>query len=226
MKPPALSRDQVRDVDRRAVEEFQMPSIILMENAGRGAADVLESAGIDGPVLVCAGKGNNAGDGFVIGRHLENRGYDVSVLLFCDPESLKGDAEINHRILQAAGTPQEVWGDEFDVSRLNQRLAGANWIVDALLGTGIKGELREPFKTIIATVNQSHAKVLAVDLPSGMDCDTGKPLGECVQADVTVSFVARKLGFDAPEAQNLTGEVHVVDIGVPKCAIPELERGE
>jgi len=216
----AFSRDEVRDVDRRAVEEFHMPSIVLMENAGRGAAEVLESAGIAGPVLICAGKGNNGGDGFVIARHLENRGFGVCVLLFSNPESLKGDAEINFEILMAAGTPVEVWGDEFVAARLTERLAGADWIVDALLGTGTKGEIREPFAAIIDAINQSPAKVLAVDLPSGMDCDTGQPLGVCIKANATATFVAPKLGFNSPAAANLTGEVHVVDIGVPRIAIP------
>jgi NAD(P)H-hydrate epimerase len=214
-----LSRDQVRDVDRRAVEDFNMPSILLMENAGRGAADVLESQGIHGPIVICAGKGNNGGDGFVMARHLENRGHDVSVLLFCGPEKLQGDAAVNFQILTAAKTPFEVWGAEVNADKLSDRLRGAEWIVDALLGTGAKGEIREPFVSIIEAINQASAKVLAVDLPSGMDCDTGKPLGVCIKADATATFVARKIGFDAPGAANLTGSVHVVEIGVPRCAL-------
>ena len=91
----AMSREEVRAVDRRAVAEYKMPSILLMENAGRGAVEVLEAAGMAGPVVVCAGKGNNAGDGFVIARHLENRRHVVRVLLFCEPADLKGDAAIN-----------------------------------------------------------------------------------------------------------------------------------
>jgi NAD(P)H-hydrate epimerase len=220
-----MSRNQVRDVDRRAVEVYKMPSVILMENAGRGAADVLESAGISGPIVICAGKGNNGGDGFVMARHLENRGYNARVLLFCEPEALRGDAEINYQILKAAHAPLDVWGSELSERDLSERLNAADWIVDALLGTGTQGEIREPFCTIIQAINRSTAKVLAVDLPSGMDCDTGRSLGVCIKADVTATFVARKIGFDAPEASNLTGEVHVVDIGVPRCAITEPKGG-
>ncbi|MCA9070556.1 MAG: NAD(P)H-hydrate epimerase, partial [Planctomycetaceae bacterium] len=203
MIPQVMSREQVRDVDRRAVDEFKMPSLLLMENAGRGAAEVLMSAGIAGPVLVCAGKGNNGGDGFVIARHLENHGHEVHVLLFSDPEQLQGDAEINYRILEAAKTPVEVWVKEFPTEQLTEkltdRLRSADWIVDALLGTGMRGEVRAPFDAIIRAINQSSARVLAVDLPSGMDCDTGDPLGVCIQAELTATFVARKKGFENPE---------------------------
>ncbi len=223
MRSQPLSREQVRDVDLRAVEDFYMPSILLMENAGRGAAEVLESQGINGPILICAGKGNNGGDGFVMARHLENRGHEVRVLLFCDPKTLKGDAAINFQILEAANTPLEVWAAKVGATPLSKRLRGADWIVDALLGTGTQGEIRDPFATIIQAINQSSAKVLAVDLPSGMDCDTGQPLGPCVKADVTATFVARKIGFDAPGASNLTGVVHVVDIGVPRCILTNVE---
>ncbi len=225
MPSPSMTRTQVRDVDRRAVEDYQMPSLLLMENAGRGAVDVLEQSGIGGPVVVCAGKGNNGGDGFVIARHLENRGHEVRVLLFAEPDSLQGDAEINFRILKAAGTPIEALGPDVEMDQVAGRFQGADWIVDALLGTGTKGEIREPFSMIIKAINHSPARVLAVDLPSGMDCDTGRALGECVRANLTATFVARKIGFDAPNASNLTGEVHVVDIGVPRRAISETLGG-
>ncbi len=219
----AMSRDEVRDIDRRAVADYKMPSLLLMENAGRGAAEVLEAAGIAGPVVVCAGKGNNGGDGFVIARHLENRGREVRVLLFCNPADLQGDAAVNFQILAAAQTPVDVLGADFTDEELTGPLSGAGWIVDALLGTGTKGEIREPFGRIIQAINRSAAKVLAVDLPSGMDCDTGEPLGECIRADLTATFVARKVGFDQPGASNLTGEVRVVDIGVPRRALGDFE---
>lgn len=214
----AMSREQVRAVDRIAIERFHIPGVVLMENAGRGAADVLTSLGIDGPVAICCGKGNNGGDGFVIARHLENRGVDVRVLLFCDPESLTGDAEINYRIANASRTPLRILRDDVD-DTLTHELQHCDWIVDALLGTGAKGSLRDPFPRIIAAINQSPAKVLAVDLPSGMDCDTGEPLGCCVKADHTATFVARKLGFENAASREFTGEVHVIDIGVPATVL-------
>lgn len=214
-----LSRDEVRDVDRRAVEDFGMPGIVLMENAGRGAAELLARLGIDGRVAVCAGRGNNGGDGFVIARHLEIRGFDVHVLLFADPQSLEGDAATNFHILCAAGTPVSQWHPDVDPDRLLQDLSSGAWIVDALLGTGMKGTVREPLATVIKAINAADVPVLAVDLPSGLDCDTGQPLGACVQAAHTATFVARKLGFDAKGAKKFTGEVHVIDIGVPRLLL-------
>jgi NAD(P)H-hydrate epimerase len=208
--PRALTREQVRDVDRNAIETYGMLGLVLMENAGRNAAELLCSLGINGRVVVCCGHGNNGGDGFVIARHLERAGVDVRVLL-CSPENtVSGDAAANLRILQRAHTPIVLppfdWGKE---------LAVTDWIVDALLGTGTKGALREPFVTALSAINQSGSKVLAVDLPSGLDCDTGLPLGGCVRADHTATFVARKVGFDVPGASQWTGQVHVLDIGVP-----------
>src|SRR5881409_833004 len=103
-----LSRDEVRELDRRAISEFGMPGVVLMENAGRGAAELLVSLGIHGRVLICCGKGNNGGDGFVIARHLGNRGVPVRLGLFCRPEELSGDAATNYRIIAKAGLPVEV----------------------------------------------------------------------------------------------------------------------
>ena len=214
----AMSRDQVRDVDRRALEQFRMPSLLLMENAGRGAAQRLEQLGVSGQVVICAGKGNNGGDGFVIARHLENHGHNVRVLLFSSPDGLEGDALTNYRILEAACTPLAVISPDVQ-NTVPRVLAEADWIVDALLGTGTRGQVREPFSTAIRQINESGRKVLAVDLPSGLDCDTGEPLGCCVRADHTVTFVARKIGFDRPGAADLVGAVHVVDIGVPRAAL-------
>jgi NAD(P)H-hydrate epimerase len=219
MSTRRMSRDEVRAIDRRAIEELGLPGIVLMENAGRGATDVLVSLGIDGTVVICAGKGNNAGDGFVIARHLEIRSVPVCVLLFCDPDQLQGDAAIAYRVLEKSGTSIRCVKSPIDTAQLDKELAEADWIVDALLGTGIKNEVREPFATVIERINAAGRKVLAIDLPSGLDCDSGKPLGSCIHADHTVTFVARKIGFDAPTAQEWTGPVHVVDIGVPRILV-------
>jgi NAD(P)H-hydrate epimerase len=224
--PRSLTREQVRDVDARAIREYGLPGLVLMENAGRGAAELIIRIGIAGPVIVCAGKGNNGGDGFVIARHLELRGIGVSVLLFCQPSDLTGDAAINYRVLDVARVPIVVLGAAPSAADLDARLSAADWIVDSLLGTGTKGTIREPFLTAIGVINRAGRKVLAVDLPSGMDCDTGQPLGACVRADHTATFVARKIGFDAPGAEQFTGQVHVVDIGVPKRLLMDILGAE
>jgi len=217
----SLTRDEVREIDRRAIEEYGLPGIVLMENAGRGAAELLHGLDPRASVAIVCGKGNNAGDGFVIARHLENLGHAVRLLLACEPPEFHGDAAIAWRVVEragipairlAAGTPAE-W---------ERALAGAAWIVDALLGTGASGAPRGAIATAIEAVNAariSGAKVFAVDLPSGLDCDTGTASGACVRADVTATFVARKVGFDAPAAAPLLGAVHVVGIGAPRTLL-------
>ena len=220
-----MSRDEVRDVDLRAINEFGLPGVVLMENAGRGCVDWLVELGVDGKVVVCAGKGNNGGDGFVIARHLENRGYDVRVLLFANPETLRGDARINYQVIDRAQTPIRVLDDSLPENKLesvvSEELAQADWIIDALLGTGTSGSLRQPFPAIINAINQTSASTMAIDLPSGQDCDTGLPVDPgtpvAVKADFTATFVARKIGFENPSAKEFTGEVRVIDIGVPQA---------
>ena len=216
MKP--LTRAEVRDVDRRAIEEFGLPGIVLMENAGRNAATLLHERVPLANVAIACGKGNNAGDGFVMARHLTNLGHHVRLLLACDPAEYRGDAAINWGVVEKAGivatvlatTSREEW---------ERALAGADWIVDALLGTGATGAPRGAIATAIEAVNavaaREHAGVFGVDLPSGLDCDTGLAPGVCVRANVTGTFVARKVGFDQPAAAQWLGEVHVLDIGVP-----------
>jgi NAD(P)H-hydrate epimerase len=211
----SLSRDEVRDVDRRAIEELGLPGIVLMENAGRGAAELLIELGVDGPVAIVAGKGNNGGDGFVIARHLAIRGFDARVFLFADPHELAGDALVNYRVLSAARFPIRDCSGAPDSQSWQDELGSCSWIVDALLGTGTRGTVREPFGSAIEHINASGVRVLAVDLPSGLDCDTGQPLGPCIRAAHTATFVAAKRGFEAPGASAYTGRVHVIGIGVP-----------
>ena len=218
MKP--LSRAEVRDVDRRAIEEFGLPGIVLMENAGRNAALLLHERAPAARIAIVCGKGNNAGDGFVMARHLANLGHDVRLLLACDPAEYRGDAAINWGVVAKMGLPAEVL---VAASRdaWERALAGADWIVDALLGTGATGAPRDSIATAIESVNavaaREQAGVLAVDLPSGLDCDTGMAAGECIRAALTATFVAPKVGFDRPEAREWLGEVHVLDIGAPRA---------
>jgi NAD(P)H-hydrate epimerase len=222
----SLSRHEVRDVDRRAIADFGLPGIVLMENAGRNAAALLLQLGASGPIAIACGKGNNAGDGFVIARHLENMGLMPRLLLAAAPDDYTGDAAINDGvaarsglpILPLADAPQAIW---------EEQLSGTGWIVDALLGTGCTSAARGSIATAIEAINavrsRGTARVFAVDLPSGLDCDTGLPLGPCVRADVTGTFVARKRGFDRPESMAFTGRVHVLDIGVPRRLLAECE---
>lgn len=216
-----LSRDEVRALDRRAIDEFGVPGAVLMENAGRNCAELLLSLGIHGPVVICCGKGNNGGDGYVIARHLDNRQVPVRVLLFARPEELTGDAAIHYQIIARAGLPIVSFsGPDLDENALRHQCATAEWIVDALFGTGLSGPVKAPIDRVIAAINASPARVFAVDIPSGLDCDTGQPLGPAVQADHTGTFVALKKGFAQPAAQSWLGQVHVLDIGIPRVLLP------
>src|SRR4029453_6965659 len=147
MAPLALTREQSRALDRRAIEEYGIPGLVLMENAGRGCVDVLERLGIDGPVVILCGKGNNAGDGFVIARHLEIRGHECRVMLLSPPEQLTGDAATNFAILKKAEAPivdLTLQRAGLSVPKLPkeppQELSNAAWLIDAILGTGAVGE--------------------------------------------------------------------------------------
>lgn len=212
-----LGRDQARALDRRAQDEGGVPGVVLMENAGRGCAELLQRLGIQGRVVVCCGKGNNGGDGFVIARHLDNAGRDVAVHLFADPAELTGDAAANYWILAHSGPPLVMYPyGKVDETQLRQELSRADWIVDALFGSGLTGSVRPPFDGIIQVLNDSPARVLAVDIPSGLDCDTGLSLGATVRAHHTATIAALKQGFVRPEAQEWLGKVHIIDMGVPR----------
>ena len=222
----SLTRTQAREFDRRAIEEYGVPGIVLMENAGRGVAvQVRKYNAKKRPIIVCCGKGNNGGDGFVIARHLDNFGWPVKVLLFAEPAELTGDAAVMFEIVKRSGVPLdyaplEVLGIEDYLNDAVTMFEGG-WIVDALFGTGLSGSVREPYDRVIAAINASPSWVLAVDIPSGLDCDTGQPLGATVKADVTTTFIALKNGFSVPEAAPWLGEVHVVDIGAPRALVEQ-----
>ncbi len=211
-----LTREGARELDCRAMEEYGVPGIVLMENAGRGMAELLLSLGTRGPVAVCCGPGNNGGDGFVITRHLDNAAVPVRVLLFGAPERLPGDAAVNYRILSKSGVPLKVHPEGADEGTLTAELDGAEWVVDALFGSGLKGPLRPPFDRVVAAINASRPRVFAVDVPSGLDCDTGKPMGPTVRANHTATVVAPKKGFTEPGAREWLGQVHVVGMGAPR----------
>ncbi len=219
-----MSRDQVRAFDAWAINGLGISGVVLMENAGRSCAELIEeklSAIARPKVCIFCGTGNNGGDGFVIARHLFNRGFTVVVVLCGDRNKIKGDARANLDILEGLGVRVE----EMDVdaeSDVEGRAASfaqdADMIVDAIFGTGLTGELRDEYKRLIGGINALSCPILAVDIPSGLDCDTGQTLGAAIRADWTVTFVAVKKGFPLESAQAQTGEIYVASIGVePSC---------
>ena len=216
-----LTRQQLRDFDRRAVEEWGVPSLILMENAGRSTADVIErwragvtELGAGRDFAIVAGVGNNGGDGFVIARHLHLRRHGVCVFVVGDRAKLTADAATNLQIIERLGLDVR-WrkGDQF--GKLSEELEGWDLVIDALGGTGISGPLRGELALAVEQINAARKWVVAVDIPTGLDCDTGQAHPPTIRAQLTVTMVDRKVGFAAPGADLYTGEVVVVDIGVP-----------
>jgi NAD(P)H-hydrate epimerase len=229
MKIRPLSRDEVRALDARAANELGLPTLVLMENAGRGAAAWLRDRveATTARVLIVCGPGNNGGDGGVVARHLDAWGFSVRVLWFAKPDHLRGDAAVQWNILDKSGIDQANWEGEgaSALSDLESWLAEADWVVDALLGTGLTRPVEGPLHAAITAMNGAGKPILALDLPSGLDADTGQPLGVAVRAKATTTFVAPKLGFDAPGAGAYTGEVTVIDIGVPRYLLEPYRSG-
>jgi NAD(P)H-hydrate epimerase len=212
-------------LDRRAMEEFGIPGLLLMENAGRGAAEVAArmAPGRPGGVLVFCGRGNNGGDGFVIARHLHNRGFEVRCYYAGDLATIRpgSDPWVNYEICRRMRIPVLQHTSETDREEMARAVGWTTLIIDALLGTGLTGTVREPFATLISMLNHRRAPILAVDLPSGMDADTGEILGTAVRATRTVSFGAPKLGFSRGQGPELTGPVDVIDISLPRQLLEE-----
>jgi NAD(P)H-hydrate epimerase len=226
MTPFALSRDEVRELDRRAINEYGVPGVVLMENAGRGAAELLLRLNPERKrILILCGFGNNGGDGFVMARHLQNARLEVDVLLFGQIDQLARDTNVNAKIWQKSGplwTADPISPLDVDIRRVIDGAQG--WIVDALFGTGMTRPLSAPFDEVISVVNASGHPILAVDLPSGLDCDSGEPLGPTIRATLTATFVALKKGFLNPKAKPWLGEVHEIDIGAPKKLVDEYRK--
>ncbi len=222
MKVRPLSREEVRGIDARALEDYRLPTIVLMENAGRGAAAWLLDKIERGRVVIACGSGNNGGDGGVVARHLDAWGFDVRIAWFADPARLKGDAAIQRDILERSEIPAQVIHEDAPSDQIDALWDGADWLVDALLGTGLTRPVEGLLALAIGSMNRSNRPILALDLPSGLDADTGEPLGNAIGAAATATFVAPKLGFSGEQARAYTGEVFVVDIGVPRALLSGL----
>jgi len=218
-KTIVMSRDEVRAFDAWAINELGIPGVVLMENAGRSCAEFIkkELAGVTNPkVCIFCGTGNNGGDGYVIARHLLNSGFEVVVVICGDRNKVKGDAKTNLDVLEGLGRSIEQLNlDDGDIpGRVKTFAADADMLVDGLFGTGLSGQLNDGYKQLVESINAEHCPILAVDIPSGLDCDAGEPLGAAIRASYTVTFVAVKKGFSSAKASAYTGEIFVASIGV------------
>lgn len=225
--PLVLTREQVRRIDKLAMEEYGLHGIVLMENAGRNAAQIIDAEyGPDGRAFVVCGTGNNGGDGFVIARHLHNRGWAVRVLLAGDEARLSADCAANYRVARAMGLSLTVAADAATQAAALATIAADEVIVDALLGTGFAGEVRSPLAELIAGLGRMQRRgLVAVDVPSGLDCETGAPAAATVRADLTITFVAVKRGFLQEVARPYVGQLVTADIGVPHELVEQVAAG-
>ena len=206
-----LSAAEMREIDRRCIEEIGIPGAVLMHNAGSAIFQEIDQS----PVGVLCGKGNNGGDGFVVARLALQAGLDVHVVLTAPVERIEGDAQIYLRAYQNSGGRLRVVDTPEEVDASLAELSECGILVDALLGTGIQGEVRGITRAFIE--KWPPVSTIAVDLPSGMNADTGEPCGICVRADTTVTFQYPKAGFQNDAAQIYLGRLVVADIGIPSA---------
>lgn len=232
-----LTRDQIRSYDGHAIDRCSVPGVVLMENAGRGAAEVivallselgrsplgtarpssLASAGSPlGPTVIVCGPGNNGGDGFVVARHLMARGYVVEVFLAGDPAKVQGDAKVNlEAFVGVGGELCALSADALELGRLRAALDGACLAVDALFGTGLDRRIEGPRREVIEIINDAACPTVALDIPSGIDADQGQVLGVAVRAEHTVTFAHPKAGLYTGPGADCAGRIHVAGLGLP-----------
>ncbi|MCI1696929.1 NAD(P)H-hydrate dehydratase [Aneurinibacillus aneurinilyticus] len=215
-----VSTQQMRDIDRFTIEQIGIPSLVLMENAGVAVVREIEKRWSTGAVVVLAGPGNNGGDGLVIARHLLNKRRDVKVWIFGEEKKRSDDCKRQLEIMQNCGYAVNVWTQKSEEA-VQTDIKQATVIVDALLGTGTKGELRPPYPFILEKLKDCPGEVLAVDIPTGVNSDTGEAAQYTVQANVTVTFAFPKWGHFLYPGADYIGELVVSDISIPLRAIDE-----
>lgn len=215
---------EMKKIDKRAIEEYGVPEILLMENAGREVASAFEEylGDVSGKrICVLAGSGNNGGDAFVAARHLMNRGAQISVFLVGSPAHLTKSAALNRDIIIKMGVAVHVLETERDWDKLQVTLRFVDGVVDGILGTGFQGSLREPVSRVVRMVNSHGKPVVAVDIPTGVEADTGNTAPEAIRADITVTFGLPKFGHMICPGETATGKLLVDDIGIPKALLDD-----
>ncbi len=220
-----VTAKQMQEMDNIAQEKFGIPGFLLMENAGRAVFEEIMNSLPDrkGKIVLVCGKGNNGGDAFTAARHLMNNGFDIEVFLIGKAEDLKGDAKSNYEIVAKMGGLIRQLSFE-SMEFFENELKHASLVVDAIFGTGLSRKTGEPYKTIIKKINESGKAVLSVDIPSGLDATTGEILGSCIKATKTVTFAFPKTGFIKKDGPEVTGEVIVKDISIPKTLLRETTK--
>ena len=221
-----VTAKEMQEMDRRTIESFGLPGRVLMENAGRGAADFfLEKHPdmINCKVGIIAGRGNNGGDGFVIARYLACKDINVTIYLLTDTSRLAGDAAANFELLAPLGIAMMVIPDSDTFDRAKDSMRAKDIWIDAILGTGLKSDVRGYYRDAIDFINSLDKPVLSVDIPSGLNADTGQPCGTCVRACTTATFAFAKTGHYQFPGAALIGKLKVIDIGIPPHIAEEVD---
>ncbi|MEA3560425.1 MAG: NAD(P)H-hydrate epimerase [Candidatus Omnitrophota bacterium] len=216
----SVTSQKMKRIDLIARKRFGIPAIVLMENAGRAAyeAAIGTIKGKNRQVICICGKGNNGGDGFVCARHLVNNGINTSIFLIGSPKDLTGEAKVNYNILKKM--KEKVWLlSNKNLKLFKDNLAKTGLIVDAIFGTGLSGEIKNPYRKIIELINLSKKPVLSIDIPSGLSGDCGTPLPIAVKAVKTVTFALPKTGLISKQGPHYTGELIVANISIPKILL-------
>ena len=220
-----VTAGEMQEMDRQTIENQGIPGIELMENAGHGATRaLLDQFGdhVKAGVGIICGKGNNGGDGFVIARYLAESGIKVGVYLLAKTTAYKGDAAVNLKRLSGLKLTIDEIPDEDTFLKINSRLSSYALIVDAILGTGLTSEVRGFYKAVINFINSTGIAVFAVDIPSGLNADTGQPCGTCIRAQGTATFALAKIGHFTHPGTEFTGKLKIIDIGIPPSVVHDV----
>ncbi len=222
-----VNADQMKNIDNCAQQEFAIPGLILMENAGLRAADIILKkipANCKKTVLVCCGPGNNGGDGFVVARHLLNNNVRVKILLLINRDKIRGDACTNFNILlRMKADIIDITSPDY-LKKAQLATSQTVLIVDAIFGIGLNKKVKGVFKEVITIINKSKTQVMALDIPSGLCATTGKVLGVCVTAQSTVTFGVAKAGFFLESGKRKSGKLIIANISFPQILIRSLKK--
>jgi len=222
--PAIVSSQQMKELDRRAIEDYGIPSLLLMENAGRGVAEVIFNIARPGRVTIFVGKGNNGGDGLVTARHLHNRGFQVFVAMLSNPSELKNDPALNYGIISKMKIPTTEISTVSGKEDLLSTVEKSDVIVDAIFGVGLQKSVGGVFKSAIESINEKGRTVVSVDVPSGLDADTGEILGSAVRATHTTTLGLPKKGLFAGNGPDHAGKICVIDIGIPAEELKKMAK--
>jgi len=211
----SVTREEMQRLDQTAIENYSIPSLLLMENAGRAVSEVIRRAFPSVEVVIFSGKGNNGGDGLVVARHLANWGYKVRVILLENPLNLRPDPRTNHAIVQKMKIPLFVADERTPVEVFASYCQQVELIVDAIFGIGINSLITGRFSRAVHAINGSERPVVSIDIPSGLDANTGEVHGIAIKAVMTVALALTKKGFYTAQGPVHTGKIETVDIGIP-----------